>query len=79
MKVDPSPFNEVKLELGIILTIGMFLLLIQGRVVDSVVLQFLLLSSYGFLGMGWIILRVRRVLQNINHEREHQPHEPQQK
>lgn len=79
MKVDPSPFNEVKLELGIILTIGVFLLLIQGRFVDSVVLQFLLLSSYGFLGMGWIILRVRRVLQKMNYEREHQPHEPQQK
>jgi hypothetical protein len=77
MKVDPSPFNEVKLELGIILTVGAFLLLIQGRVVDSLVLQFLLLTCYGLLGMGWIMLRVRQVLRKLHHEREPQQHESQ--
>lgn len=69
LTVAPSPLNDVKLDLGIILVVGGLLLLIQGRVVDNLALQFLLLLSYGLLGMLWIIVRVRRVMNRLDRER----------
>lgn len=69
LTVAPSPLNDVKLDLGIILTVGGLLLLIQGRVIDNLALQFLLLLSYGLLGMVWIIVRVRRVMTKLDRER----------
>lgn len=75
MTVAPSPLNEVKLDLGIILAVGALLLLVQGRVVDGLALQFLLLLSYGLLGMIWIVARVRRVMNKL--ERERAPNGPQ--
>jgi len=71
--VAPSPLNEVKLDLGIILVVGIVLLLLQGKVLDSLPLQLLLLSSYGVLGMIWIIVRTRRTIAKITHECEQRP------
>ena len=65
MTVAPSPLNEVKLDLAIILVVGGLLLLVQGRLLDSVLMQLLALVSYGILGMLWIILRTRAVLRRI--------------
>ena len=73
LMVAPSPLNEVKLDLGIILVVGLVLLLVQGRALDSVLLQLLLLLSYGVLGMTWIIIRTRRVIAKITCEREQYP------
>ena len=70
--VAPSPLNEVKLDLAIILVVGGLLLLVQGRLLDSVLMQLLALASYGILGMLWIILRTRAVLRRI--ARAHVPH-----
>jgi len=64
------------LDLGIILTVGVLLLLVQGRVVESLPLQFLLLLSYGLLGMFWIIVRVRRVVEKLDRQREQAGNEP---
>ena len=77
MTVAPSPLNEVKLDLGIILSVGVLLLLVQGRVTDSLSLQLLLLLSYGLLGMVWIVVRVRRVMAKLEREREQRPDDPQ--
>lgn len=77
MTVAPSPLNEVKLDLGIILSVGVLLLLVQGRVTDSLSLQLLLLLSYGLLGMVWIVVRVRRVVAKLEREREQRPDDPQ--
>ncbi len=68
LTVAPSPLNEVKLDLGIILAVGVLLLLVQGRVVNGLLLQLLLLVSYGLLGMGWMLIRVRRVLARFERE-----------
>ena len=70
--VAPSPLNEVKLDLAIILVVGGLLLLVQGRLLDSVLMQLLALASYGILGMLWSILRTRAVLRRI--ARDHAPH-----
>jgi len=73
LTVAPSPLNEVKLDMGIILAVGVLLLLVQGRAVDGLPLQFLLLLSYGLLGMTWIVIRVRRVIAKIERERNRAP------
>lgn len=79
MTVAPSPLNEIKLELGIILTVGGLLLLVQGRLVDSLPVQLLVLVSYGFLGLTWIIVRTRKVMAEIARDRELHPDAPHQK
>jgi hypothetical protein len=76
MTVAPSPLNEVKLELAIILVVGVLLLLAQGRIVDSLFVQLLVLVSYGVLGMLWIIVRARQVLRRIARDRESHPDGP---
>ncbi|NMQ18206.1 hypothetical protein E4P82_02745 [Candidatus Competibacter phosphatis] len=77
LTVAPSPLNEVKLDLGIILAIGVLLLLVQGRALESLSLQLLLLLSYGLLGMLWIVIRVHRIMAQFNHERERNQDGPQ--
>ena len=66
--VAPSPFNEVKLDLAIILCVGVLLLLLQGRIVTSLLVQFCILSTYSLLGMAWLLFRTRRILARIQHE-----------
>lgn len=65
MTVAPSPLNEVKLDLGIILAVGGLLLLAQGRVLDSLLLQLLVLVSYGFIGLIWIVVRTRQIMAKL--------------
>ena len=76
MTVAPSPLNEVKLDLGIILTVGGLLLLVQGRIVESVLVQLLVLVSYGLLGLCWIVIRTRKVMAGIARDREQDAHGP---
>ena len=78
--VAASPLNGVKLDLAIILVVGVLLLLVQGRVLDNLWLQLLLLSSYGLLGMLWIIVRARRVVARLAQNRQPGAHDgPHQK
>ncbi|MDS4025839.1 MAG: hypothetical protein RKO25_02425 [Candidatus Contendobacter sp.] len=76
MTVAPSPLNEVKLDLAIILVIGGLLLLAQGRLLNGLLAQLLVLASYGVLGMLWIVIRTRKVLQRTTQDRE-PPNGPQ--
>lgn len=78
MTVAPSPLNGVKLDLGIILTVGVLLLLVQGRLVDSLLLQFLLIFSYSLLGTIWIIVRARQVVARVERERKSTTDDAQQ-
>ena len=63
--VAPSPFNVVKFDLGVILILGALLLLLQGRITSEILIQFVVLLSYGVLGMAWIVFRARRVLLKV--------------
>lgn len=76
MTVAPSPLNEVKLDLAIILVVGMLLLLVQGRLMDGLPAQLLVLASYGVAGMLWIVVRTRKVLRRIVRDRESRPDGP---
>lgn len=64
--VTASPLNSVKLELGIILIIGFFLLFIVSAVVESNLLQIGLLGAYGLSAMIWLIHRVRKIMAELN-------------
>ena len=77
MTVAPSPLNEVKLDLAIILVVGGLLLMVQGRLLDGLLAQLLVLTSYGVLGMLWIVIRARDVLQRVARDREQHPDGPQ--
>ena len=63
MRVAPSPFNPVKLELGVILVVGVLLVLVQGRLNLTPLTQLLVLLIYGVLGAVWVIVRTRRILR----------------
>jgi hypothetical protein len=41
------------------------LLLVQGRILDSLLAQLMVLVSYGLLGMLWIVVRTRKILASI--------------
>ena len=76
MTVAPSPLNEVKLDLAIILVVGVLLLLAQGRLLESLLAQLLVLASYGVLGMLWVVIRARKILRRIARDREPRPDGP---
>lgn len=76
LTVASSPLNDVKLDLGVILTVGVVLLLVQGRVLDSLLLQLLLLASYSLLGMIWIVVRTCHIMACIARERGQRPDGP---
>ena len=61
--VAPSPFNAVKLELGVALLIGLLLLLVSGRLPGGAAGQLLILLGYGTAASLWIVWRVRRTLR----------------
>jgi uncharacterized membrane protein len=61
--VAPSPFNEIKLELGIALLLGLLLLLASDLVTREPLSQVLLLLGYGSLATAWLLLRTRRALR----------------
>ncbi|HXH03293.1 MAG TPA: hypothetical protein VNN09_08235 [Candidatus Competibacteraceae bacterium] len=74
--VGASPLNGVKLEVGIILLVGLLLLPVVGRVLPSLTGQFLLLAGYGVAGMLWIIHRTRRVLRQVGQQQDDERHGP---
>ena len=61
--VAASPFNGVKIELGIVLILGFVLWLAADSITASITAQLLLLVSYGLIGAFWLIIRTRRVAQ----------------
>ena len=64
-RVAPSPLNEVKFDLGIVLVVGSLLLLVVARISGDAWTQVAILLAYGLLGMIWIIVRVRLVIGAI--------------
>jgi len=63
--VAPSPFNPVKLDLGVILVFAVVLGFTHGYVSDDPWIQLALLAGYGFVAMLWLVLRVRRIAAGL--------------
>lgn len=61
--VAASPFNGVKLELGVILALELLLWLAADSITADLVAQLWLLGGFGVAGMVWLIVRTRHVLR----------------
>ncbi len=68
--VAASPFNAVKLDLAVIVILGLLLALIHDRLVEHPLGQLILLAVFGLASMLWIIFRSRRVSQRLMAEQE---------
>ncbi|MDE2088639.1 MAG: hypothetical protein KGJ12_01315 [Gammaproteobacteria bacterium] len=66
LSVSPSPLNTVKLDLAVVLCLGLLLWLIQGLLGTGTVAQIVILAGYGIAGMAWIMLRIYRVLHAMS-------------
>jgi len=68
--VAASPLNSVKLELGIILFVGLLLWLAVDSITADVASQLLILAFFGGGGALWLVIRTRRTLKQLvkNHE-----------
>ncbi|KPJ91198.1 MAG: hypothetical protein AMJ53_12150 [Gammaproteobacteria bacterium SG8_11] len=60
--VAPSPFNAIKLELGIFIVIGALLLLGVDSITQNTFIQIGLLLIAGVFAMVWIIWRTHKIL-----------------
>ncbi len=61
--VSASPFNGVKLELGIALVLGALLWLGAESITASTEAQLLILLGFGLLSTLWLVARTRAVLR----------------
>ena len=61
--VTASPFNGIKLELGICAFLGALLWLGADSITADEGAQLLMLLAYGLLSMGWLVLRTRAILR----------------
>lgn len=60
-----TPLTRVKLELGFILLFAVVAWLLAGRWFDAWWQQAGVLALYGLVGMAWLVLRCRQVLQRL--------------
>lgn len=65
--VAASPFNVVKLALGVVLVVGVLLILVTGRLTVSPAMQILLLGTYGGIAAVWLIAKTRQIARTQVH------------
>jgi len=70
--VAASPLNSVKLELGIILFVGLLLWLAVDSITADLAYQLLILGGFSAAGALWLVLRTRRTLRQVNESHEAQ-------
>ena len=61
--VAPSPFNTVKLELALLLIMGLLLLVGLDSITQNTLIQIVVLFIFSIIGMVWLVLRTRRVVK----------------
>jgi len=64
--VKASPFNAIKLDLALILIVGIVVLVVHERLVEHQLGQLLIVAGYGIAAMLWIVIRTRRVLKKLD-------------
>ncbi len=77
--VAASPLNSVKLELGIILFVGLLLWLAVDSITADIANQLLILALFGGVGALWLVFRTRRTLKQLGNKPLDKRHETQQK
>jgi len=66
LTVAASPFNSVKLDLGVILVLSVLAWLVIDRLVDGSWMQFFYLGACGIIFMSWLIFRTRRIINKLS-------------
>lgn len=61
--VQASPFNAIKLDLALILVVGIVVLVVHDRLIEHQLGQLLIIIGYGVTAMLWVVVRTRRVLK----------------
>ena len=62
--VAASPFNGVKLDLALIIIVGVVVWLVHDRVIENGFGQFLFLAGYGLCAMAWLMMKTRRIARS---------------
>lgn len=65
LTVKPSPFNEIKLELGVVLLLSLVVWLLVEGFVSDLTSQLLILFGTGLSGMIWLIVRIKKLASAI--------------
>jgi len=65
--VQASPFNAVKLDLALIVIVGIVVLVVHDRLLENQLGQLAMVVGYGVVAMLWIVIRTRRVLRSLDH------------
>jgi len=65
VSVAPSPFNAVKLELAVIIVIGLLVWVAVDSITTSDAAQIVILLVFGLLGACWLIVRTYMVVRRL--------------
>lgn len=71
VRVEASPFNGIKLELGVVIIVCTVAALITNRFLENGVGQLLALVTIGLLGSLWLILRTRSLMNKYEPAADH--------
>ncbi len=63
--VAASPLNGVKVDLAVVIVVGVVLLFTHTLLSESSLVQLSILFGYGVLAMLWIVLKTRRLVSNL--------------
>lgn len=66
--IAPSPFNPVKLELGVIIVLAVVLLAAVHISITEPLVQIMALFLFGLFAAAWIALRIRMIARKLRHE-----------
>jgi len=69
LSVAPSPFNAVKLELAVIIIIGLLVWIAVDSITTSDAAQIVILLLFGVLGAAWLIFRTYRVVRRLENSK----------
>lgn len=72
--VEPSPLNHIKFELGVVLCIALFILLLVPSFISDLFQQLMILSGFGVLASLWLIWRIRRAVAEIAEQGDGKDH-----
>ncbi|WP_455222549.1 hypothetical protein [Kaarinaea lacus] len=65
LSVAPSPFNAVKLELAVIIIVGLLLWIAVDSITNNHAAQIVILLIFGLLGAAWLIFRTHLLLRRL--------------
>jgi hypothetical protein len=65
LTVAASPFNAVKVQLGLILVGALLLLLLHNHLSDDVDVQLAILAAYGVISALWLVREVKKVEKTV--------------